>query len=162
LLPATGSLCAAEPVRRPVDFEADVRPILAASCYPCHGPQTHKSEFRLDRKADALKGGENGIAIVPGKSADSPMILRVSGKGRAGGGGAPKKERPRLPAERVAPPAAWTDGGGKWRNSPATTSEKPHWAYQPIDHPAVPTARVNLAVRNPIDAFILAKLAEKG
>ena len=62
------------PAGRRVDFEQDVRPIFAENCYSCHGPKKQLSSFRLDRKADALKGGENGQVIIPKKSADSPLI----------------------------------------------------------------------------------------
>src|SRR5438552_45991 len=61
-----------------VDFEKDIRPIFATHCHECHGPKKQRSDFRLDQKKTALTGGENGIAIVPGKSADSPLILRVT------------------------------------------------------------------------------------
>src|SRR4051794_18437257 len=65
---------------RPIDFAKDVQPILAERCYECHGEKKQKSDFRLDDRANAMKGGEVGKApIVVGKSAESPLILRVSG-----------------------------------------------------------------------------------
>src|SRR4051794_38469704 len=67
------------PVDRKVDYAKDVQPIFAAACYSCHGPKKQESSFRLDRKADAFKGGEIGKPIVVGKSADSPLIKYVSG-----------------------------------------------------------------------------------
>ncbi|HZT81478.1 MAG TPA: c-type cytochrome domain-containing protein, partial [Gemmataceae bacterium] len=67
------------PADRPVDFARDVRPIFARACYSCHGPQKQRSGFRLDVKAAALKGGDLGRAILPGKSADSPLIRYVAG-----------------------------------------------------------------------------------
>src|SRR5690242_277592 len=63
------------PAMRHIDFVKDVRPVLAASCYSCHGDKKHKGDLRLDRKASALRGQ----IIVPGKSADSPLIQRVAG-----------------------------------------------------------------------------------
>src|SRR5262249_25683975 len=65
------------PVKR-VDFERDVRPIFATVCYECHGPEKQKGDLRLDLKAAALKGGENGPVIVPGKSAESELVRRVA------------------------------------------------------------------------------------
>src|SRR6267143_6380323 len=68
------------PVQRAVDFEKDVKPIFAAHCIKCHGPDKQKGEFRLDRKESALKGGENPAPdIRPGHSAESPLIRFVSG-----------------------------------------------------------------------------------
>lgn len=62
-----------------VDFLRDIQPILSESCLRCHGPAKPKSGFRLDRKAAALEGGANGVAIVEGDSARSPLIHYVSG-----------------------------------------------------------------------------------
>src|SRR5262245_57903036 len=65
--------------RRTIDYRRDVETILAANCYSCHGVDKQKSDLRLDRKQSALRGGAEGVAIVPGDSAGSPLILRVSG-----------------------------------------------------------------------------------
>ena len=64
---------------RKIDYAKDVQPIFAAACYECHGEKKQQSSFRLDRKVDALRGGEIGKAIVPDKSADSPLIHYVAG-----------------------------------------------------------------------------------
>src|SRR4051812_34458099 len=65
---------------RAVDFAKDVQPIFAERCYECHGEKKQKSDFRLDDRANAMKGGEVGTApIVAGKSGESPLILRVAG-----------------------------------------------------------------------------------
>src|ERR1043166_1281867 len=62
-----------------IDFTRDIKPILESSCLRCHGPEKPKSRFRLDNREAALKGGENGVDIVPGNSAKSPLILYVAG-----------------------------------------------------------------------------------
>ena len=67
------------PVRR-IDFDRDVRPIFAKHCVSCHGPEKQRGGLRLDRKADALTGGDGGAAIVPGKPADSPLLDRVASR----------------------------------------------------------------------------------
>src|SRR5258708_37888494 len=62
-----------------VDFARDIQPIFAARCYDCHGEKKQKSGFRLDDKAVALRGGDSGKpAIVPGKSAESSLIHRIT------------------------------------------------------------------------------------
>src|SRR5688572_32225456 len=71
------------PITRPVDFTSDVQPILAESCYGCHGPKRQEAGLRFDVKEDALKGSENGPVIVPGKSAESLLVHAVSQIGRA-------------------------------------------------------------------------------
>src|SRR5204863_5736610 len=64
---------------RKVDFVKDIQPILAKSCYECHGDKKQKAELRWDVKSIALRGSEHGPVIVPGKSADSLMIQLVAG-----------------------------------------------------------------------------------
>src|SRR5881628_943599 len=57
-----------------VGFERDIKPIFEASCWRCHGPERPKSHFRLDNRESALKGGDNGIDIIPGDSTKSTLI----------------------------------------------------------------------------------------
>src|ERR1044071_57409 len=57
------------PSKAIVDFAKDIQPLLAKNCYSCHGPEKQKNGLRLDRKVDALAGGDSGKAIRPGKSA---------------------------------------------------------------------------------------------
>src|SRR5690349_17025929 len=62
------------PAQRLVDFRRDVEPFLARLCTGCHGAEKRKGGLRLDRKADALAGGDSGKAFEPGKSAESLLI----------------------------------------------------------------------------------------
>ena len=62
---------------RTVDYDADVRPILAQNCYSCHGPEAQQSGLRLDLRQPALRGGDYGPVITPGNSADSKLIKRL-------------------------------------------------------------------------------------
>ena len=64
---------------RAVDFQRDVRPILADHCFKCHGPdeKARKGKLRLDVRDDAVKGGRSGPAIVPGKAAGE-LLARVT------------------------------------------------------------------------------------
>ena len=69
LLPLSFSALAEGPppaLARRVDFDGEVRPILTAKCFACHGPDKQKGGLRLDRKADALRRGDEGDAIVAG------------------------------------------------------------------------------------------------
>src|SRR4051812_49152456 len=63
-----------------VDFDRDIRPILAENCTHCHGPdeKERKGELRLDVRADALKEHDGMRAIVPGKPQESELITRIS------------------------------------------------------------------------------------
>src|SRR5438552_4250153 len=99
-----------------VDYLRDVRPILAKNCYACHGPDKQRSGLRLDTAAAALKGGDSGPVIVPGKSAASKLIKAVAGLDDV-------KPMPpkgdRLSAQEIAVLRAWIDQGAKAPNSEA-------------------------------------------
>jgi len=71
---AAGSLAAAQPK---VDFEKQVQPLLAQHCYGCHGPDVQQSGLRLDKRQNAMRGGDYGPVIIPGKSSESKLIRRV-------------------------------------------------------------------------------------
>ena len=60
-------------------YEKDIKPIVEASCFKCHGVEKPKGRFRLDSRDTMIKGGESEqAAIVPGQSAKSPLIWYVS------------------------------------------------------------------------------------
>jgi mono/diheme cytochrome c family protein len=61
-----------------VDFAAQVSPILEKSCLSCHGPEKHKGGLRLDSKAAAFEGGDDGIVIVAGNAAKSDLYRRIT------------------------------------------------------------------------------------
>jgi hypothetical protein len=140
-----------------VDFVREVQPILEKNCYKCHGPEKQKGGLRLDVKAAAFKGGdEHGAAIVPGKSAESPLIKFVTSIDPDEK--MPPKGDPLTP-EQVALLRSWIDAGANWPDSASAKIDDPaktHWAFQPLKPPAAPSPG------NPIDAFITAKLAEQG
>ena len=96
-----------------IDFARDIKPIFDASCIRCHGPIKPKSGFRLDNRAAALKGGENGPDILPGNSAQSPLIhftaQLVEDMEMPPGG----KGEPLTPAQ-VGLLRAWIDQGAPW------------------------------------------------
>ena len=61
------------------DYLKDIQPLLAERCYQCHGLEKQKGGLRLDVKSKALEGGDSGVAILPGKGADSLIIKLISG-----------------------------------------------------------------------------------
>jgi hypothetical protein len=81
-----------------VTYAKDIRPLFEASCFRCHGEERQKGELRLDTLESALKGGEDGKVIIPGKSKESLLVVAVAQiddetamppKRRPGGPGAP-------------------------------------------------------------------------
>ena len=146
------------PAKRKVDFVKDIQPILESRCYECHGARKQKAELRWDVKKLALKGGESGPAIVPGKSAESRMIQLVSGIN-------PDLVMPekgeRLTAEQIGLLRAWIDQGAKWPDGVdkvAFTEPKDHWAFKAPVRPKEPKVKNTTWAKNAIDRFILAKL----
>ena len=149
-----------------VNFTTHIQPILKTRCYTCHGEQLQLRKLRLDRRADAIRGGESGIpAIVPGDSANSLLIRYVAG---IDPDVVMPPEGDKLAPDEVGLLRAWIDQGALYPGAAAElSSESPrpasgHWAFQPVRRPSVPAVRGAAWVRNPIDAFVLAKLEQRG
>ena len=105
ILVAVSAPAQAQPA--PVDYERDVRPILAANCFGCHGPRQAQSGLRLDLRQNALRGGDYGVVIVPGKASESKLIKRVTGS-EAGVRMPPTGP---LPDHQIEVLRAWIDAG---------------------------------------------------
>lgn len=147
--------------RRTVDFVSDIEPIFKASCVSCHGPEKQKSGYRLDSKAAAFRGGETYTApLIPGDSAASPLLHLVAGL--VPDSKMPAKGEP-LSVEQIGLLRAWIDQGAVWPEKSQQEQDPiaSHWAFQPVKRPPVPAVPGSVASPNPIDAFILAALAEK-
>src|SRR5436190_8666363 len=102
------------PANVKVDFARDIRPILERSCIRCHGPEKPKSGFRLDNRAAALKGGENGKDILPGDSANSLLIQVVAGLSEDVERMPPKGKGDPLTSEEISLLRSWIDQGVQW------------------------------------------------
>ena len=116
------------PAERKVSFDADVKPILTAHCFPCHGGAKEKGGLKLDNLKAALAGGNGGAVIVTGKSADSRLIHAVVG--REPEAPMPPGDAKKLTAEQVGVLRAWIDQGAKWGTATSASMEaaKPtHW-----------------------------------
>ena len=97
---------------REIDFVRDIQPIFRARCHACHDAGKQRGGLRLDQKSAALKGGEDySPAIVPGKSADSPLVRFVAGLEE---GLRMPPEGERLSVEQIGLLRAWIDQGAKW------------------------------------------------
>jgi uncharacterized membrane protein len=60
------------------DLNVEVRTILAHNCYSCHSETKTKSDLRLDSRDAIMKGGENGVVVIPNHPDKSEMIRRIS------------------------------------------------------------------------------------
>lgn len=144
----------------PVDFVQNIRPVLEARCWSCHGEERQKGGLRLDRRSSALKGGSSlGPAIVPGDGAGSPLLRVVAGLDPEVK--MPPKGEP-LSAAEIERLRAWIDQGAVWPEAAIEQVREPHWSFQPIASPRPPAPTNRRWVRNAIDAFILDRLERIG
>jgi hypothetical protein len=105
-----------------IDFTRDIKPILDDSCIRCHGPEKPRSHFRLTDRDAALKGGSDGVDILPGQSAASPLIRYVAGLDPDILMPPPDKGKP-LTTNQIALLRAWIDQGVPWNaGAPSPTS----------------------------------------
>jgi len=156
-----------------VSFTRDIQPILQNSCWKCHGEAMQLSKLDLRTLEGALKGGEKGASIVPGKAEDSRLYRRVAGL-----------ERPAMPmdgkltGDQISTIKAWIDQGAHWdvgaeakapsvdpaalaalENMEISPEARNYWAFKlPLQAP-VPNASADL--RNPIDRFLEKTRREK-
>jgi mono/diheme cytochrome c family protein len=152
----TSSLQAAEQV----DYARQVKPVFAARCVGCHGVLQHKADLRLDTGAMALRGGDDGPAIVAGKASASPLIERVMARDPAI---RMPPEGAALSAEQVAILRAWIDQGAKSpADEPAEADPRTHWSFRRVVRPGVPRVKDQAWVRNPIDAFVAFEREKRG
>ncbi|HTB11490.1 MAG TPA: PSD1 and planctomycete cytochrome C domain-containing protein [Bryobacteraceae bacterium] len=141
-------LAAAPLIRAEVSFNRDIRPIMADTCFRCHGPDKNARMMglRLDIRDEALKTTKSGVTpIVPGDPDHSAIIQRVFATDRKIM--PPAAVHKELTAAQKATIRQWVAEGAKYEG---------HWAYQPVQRFAVP------AGQNPIDYLIRARLDKEG
>ncbi len=139
----------------PVDFQREVRPILADNCFQCHGPDenTRQVRLRLDTEDGAFAERPNGRPVVRGDAAASLIYQRI----------AHDDPRRRMPPPALSPKTLteadidvlrrWIDEGASWEQ---------HWAFEPIERPGEPEVADPAWARRPLDPFVLARLEGDG
>lgn len=147
-----------------ITFEKDVRPILKAQCFHCHGEDGELKgglDVRLARSI--LKGGKSGAAVVPGNALESHLLKLVRE-------GEMPKGKAKLKASQIETIERWIAQGAKTaRPEPEklgaehafTDEERAWWAFQSIQKPVKPTVKGSARFNHPIDAFVAAKQEEK-
>src|SRR5437879_7484065 len=96
---------------RKVAFEKDGQPLPAQKCYSCHGDDAQQSGLRLDKRQNALRGGDYGPVINPGHSAESKLIRRLVN----GDGGLQMPPTGPLSDDEIGILRAWIDQGAAFR-----------------------------------------------
>ncbi|MBK9386959.1 MAG: DUF1553 domain-containing protein [Planctomycetes bacterium] len=140
--------------RAEVRFNRDIRPILAETCFPCHGPDpaSRKAALRFDREEDFFERRESGFVVVKGAPQQSLLYQRITSADED---------------ERMPPPDAhvqlkpeqqellrrWIEQGAPWEK---------HWAFLAPERSAAPKVERAGWARNPLDAFVLAEMEAAG
>jgi mono/diheme cytochrome c family protein len=149
-------------------FESKVRPVLAAHCLNCHGPEKQKAGLRLDSAEAMREGGDIGPVVMPGDPDNSPLVevvrydsdIRMPPKGK-------------LKEAEIDALTEWVRRGAVWPASPAAatasatsaaaaTLSRDFWAFQPVRDPVPPAVRDDSWIRSPLDRFVLSQLEEAG
>ncbi len=139
-------------------FETKVRPLLLKQCSACHGNAQQLGGLRLDTREGFLKGGAHGSVVVPNQPDKSPLIQAVRYAGNL-------KMPPagRLSNEQVSTLEQWVKGGGEFPQSTGKSAPSAVlWALQPVRKTTPPRVALPAWNRNPIDAFILKTMTNKG
>jgi mono/diheme cytochrome c family protein len=136
-----------------IEFNRDVRPILSDKCFACHGldAKARKADLRLDLADSAVADRKGVRAIVPGDLAKSAAWARIITEDKDEVMPPPESHKTLSPAERETI-RRWIEQGAKYQQ---------HWSFEPIRVAAVP-ATTAAPVRNPIDAFVFARLDGEG
>ncbi|TVS19333.1 MAG: DUF1553 domain-containing protein [Planctomycetaceae bacterium] len=136
---------------QPIEFNRDIRTILVQSCFACHGPdsEARQAGLRLDQREAAIEAG----SIVPGDPESSELIRRVFADSEFEI--MPPPEHPHeLTDQQKELLKRWVAEGATYQ---------PHWAFVTPQRPPLPDLEDDTDwVRNPIDAFILAELQQRG
>ena len=147
-------------------FETNIRPLLVKHCYECHSQDSKpaKGGLLLDSRAGLLKGGDSGVAIIPGKPNDSLLISSVKYQ---------SYEMPpdgKLTVKEIELLSQWITNGAPWPSSEGPKAaaagqtinweqaQQRHWAFQPVVHPELPAVTNKDWTRSAIDYFVLSKL----
>ncbi len=163
------SLFAQTPAAASPDFfENKVRPILANRCFECH-TDSALGGLRLDSAAALMKGGDRGVAVVPGDPDNSLLIKAV----RQTDPGLKMPLGGKLEDSEIATLAAWIKAGAVWPKASAATAptttgkyvispeRRAFWSFKPLQNPQPPVVADAKWAKSNIDKFVLAKLEKE-
>ena len=124
-----------------IDYQRQIKPLLAQHCYACHGPdrEGQENDLRLDRREDAL-----AAAIVPGDPDSSSLLERIHSKDPDLRMPPPATKKPQLDKEEIALLREWVAQGAAFEE---------HWAHRPPTR-LPPQGEVRSWTRGPVDDFI--------
>lgn len=157
LLLVAESLLAGAATTEKVDFNFQIRPILSDRCFKCHGPdeKTRKAKLRLDVEA----GARQKLESSGGRASFAPKDLAASEGWRritthdANDKMPPPESRLTLSSDEVELIRKWIEQGAVY--------ESKWWSFVSVRPQRVPKVKRQPALRNEIDAFVLARLGRE-
>ncbi len=151
--PAAATTVSAAPSK--YSYSRDISPILSENCFPCHGPdrETREAKLRLDVRDSATRPNKDGeAAIVPGDPEASTALQRMLSDDEDEIMPPPESHK-KLTAEQIGMIRQWIRDGAVYEG---------HWSFQPVVRHPLPEVRRKDWVRQPFDAFVLARLESEG
>lgn len=138
------------------DFNLDILPLFKNRCVKCHGPLKQEGKLNLGVPAGITRGGESGAVIVAGQPTESRLWQMVDRDEMPEGAPLSVEEKDLL--------KRWIAAGAQGLPKPGDkdTANDAHWAFQKLQHPAVPTVMQQASIRNALDAHVAAKLEAAG
>ena len=168
LLALCASLNAAEPSADDIEFfEKQVRPVLAQSCFKCHGEFKQEGGLRLDSRESVLKGADSGAVVEPGDPEKSSLVeaIRYLGDFKM-----PPKGK--LPDDQIAALTEWVRRGAPWPADPQNkkkagefnlaSRKAEQWVFRPLATSPIPAVKNGAWPQNDVDRFVLSKLESAG
>ncbi|HEY1053128.1 MAG TPA: DUF1549 domain-containing protein, partial [Prosthecobacter sp.] len=136
-----------------LDFNRDIRPILSDNCFACHGfdAKKRKADLRLDVPEGAYKAIDGAFPVKPGSPELSTIIQRMISTDEDELMPPPESHKKVTPAQ-IEILRRWIKEGAEY---------KKHWSFEAPVKAAVPKAGKS-PVRNAVDAFVQARLADEG
>ena len=129
-------------------FKSDVRAALKQHCVKCHGGDKTRGDLDLTTRAGLLKGGDEGVSVVPGKAKDSLLVKLIK---HAEKPYMPAK-KPKLPSSLIEKIVQWIDFGAPYdkplienavakKGMQVPDDDRQFWSFQPLKRPAVPAVK---------------------
>jgi hypothetical protein len=138
---------------QPVDFVKEILPVLTSRCLVCHTGDAAQAGLRLHTREEMLRGGQSGPAVVPGKSGESLLVAKITG--RAAKGLRMPPTGPPLDEATIALIRNWIDQGAQFQGT--ATGPPDRLAPLAPREPPIPPGRAE----NPVDRFVDAYFARE-
>ena len=153
-------------------FREEVLPLLERRCFECHGPGSpRRGGLALTSRGSILAGGDRGPAVDLEERGQSFLLAMIAYSDED------RRMPPsgKLPADELALLTRWVEAGIPWSSEVTLAEpERPRstrrskgdgregWSYRPPTRPELSAVANGGWVRNPVDAFVLARLEAAG